>query len=474
MNRPDPRPTPFELDSALHALAQSVQPSLADDEVSSHVAARVRRQRRSRLVVGSTAAALVVAAGGVGLAAAWEPPRPLVPAPAVSPEPAPSPSAPPSHRAAFPAALTEDALACGAPAPTATGRELLATVSIEASEARAVQGELVEIAAHVDVDTASRVSVADPTGSIGYVLVQDGAIVSSFQPSPDGAAHTDLTEGSRIDVGLPVSAAVTCGSDTVEDPQPLSPGEYQLVAVAPWVIAAYELERDGTWGASVDAPDATAPLFDGVLVSEPVPFVVDADGEAGTDTPTPPDVAVPGAFDGPTTTFSRQLAFEALECGMPAPRPTGAEMLARLEGPSAVTLARGEQLGIPASMVGLTTARTMTADFRWARDYVIARDGVIVSSTTKATDGDGPLPLAAGERVELAYTVTAEESCWGGFPTGAELQPGEYTLFLLQPWGIHSYALQQKDGSWGAEQQIGSMERYVDWLVSEPISLTIS
>jgi hypothetical protein len=474
MNRPT-NPGPFDLDDALRAVAEQVSPARDDAAAADRVRAGVRHARRRRAALTGVAAVLAVAAVGVGANAVLaDDPRPVLPAPAPSPEPTPTPT--PTYRATFPAPVTTDALLCQAPAPTPTGTGLLATATIVDTDVSVASQSLVDVAARVTVDDGARVSVLDPAALAGYVVVQDGVVVSSLLPLRDGAVPVDLADGDLLDLTVSVDSFASCdpAGDTSRSPS-LQPGDYDLAVVVPWVVSSYALERDGTWGAPVTAADGATPLFDGWLVSAAVPFTVDPDPDA--DVPEPPVTPdpVPGAFPGPTTTFPGAPSYEDLQCGMPAPAPTGDELLARLEVPASAAATTGGEVSLPARLAGLPTARTETVDFRWIRAYVVVRDGVIVSSTMPATDSDGVAVLEPGEVQPLDHVVTTAEACDWGAPTGAHLPPGQYTVHAVHPWMLAAYSLQQQDGSWGAENVTpDGANVYSGWLVSAPVALTIS
>lgn len=468
MNRPT-NPGPVDLDVVLRSVADEVVPRTDDATSAGLVRDGVRHVRRRRAVLVGAAAVLTVAVVGVGANALLDDdPRPVLPAPAPSPEPTPSPT--PTYRAAFPSPVTTDALRCGAPAPVATGADLLATASVAPAAVSVTSPDLAEVTTRVSVDATARVSALDPAGLTGYVVVQDGLVVSSVTPSNlDGAARVDLAEGDVLDLAASVDSFASCDPAGITDHSPsLPPGDYELAVVVPWLVSSYALERDGSWGEPVTAAGGE-PLFDGWLVSATVPFTVAAAPDRETPAATDP---VPGAFPGPTTTFPVAPSYEDLQCGMPAPAPTGDELLARLETPEALSVATGTEGTLPVRLSGLPTARTETVDFRWVRAYVVSRDGVIVSSTAPATDSDAYTVLEPGATESLDHAVAATVACEWGLPSEDSLPPGEYTVQAVHPWMLTSYALQQRDGSWGAETTGGSL--YKGWLVSAPVRLTIS
>ncbi|QJW37816.1 hypothetical protein [Cellulosimicrobium protaetiae] len=461
---------PVELDVVLRTLAHEVVPPTDDATTVARVRDGVRHARRRRAILVGAATALVVAAVGVGANAVLEEtPRPVLPAPAPSPDPTPSPA--PTHRTAFPAPVTTDALLCQAPAPDSTGSTPLATVTIDEPAVTVTSLRLVDVSAHLDVDEAARVEVLDPRVNAGYVIVQDGVVVSSTMTHHEAPAPAlDLTEGEVMDVGGRVDSFAMCDPKGVTSHSPsLLPGEYELAVVVPWVVSSYALERDGAWGEPVTAAGSEEPLFDGWLVSDPVPFVIEPSPEAEA----PGTSEVPGAFSGATTTFPTAPTYEDLQCGQTAPTPTGDELLARLDiatDPLAVT--NGGETTLSAQVVGIPTARTETVDFRWLRAYVISQDGRIVSSTVPATDSDGNVVLEPGGTEPLDHVVSASVACEWGLPSGTALPPGEYAVQAVHPWMITSYDLQQPDGSWGATTTGGDL--YKGWLVSDPVLLTVS
>ncbi|MFE6234387.1 hypothetical protein [Cellulosimicrobium sp. NPDC057862] len=468
MNRPT-TPGPLDLDLLLRSVADEVTPRANDATSAGLVRDGVRHARRRRALLVGAATALVVGAVGVGASAVLaDDPRPVLPAPAPTSTPYPAPT----HRAAFPSPVTTDALRCGAPAPAATDAHLLATASVDPAEVSVRSPEVAEVAGRVSVDGAARVSVLDPAATAGYVVVHDGVVVASAQPAHDGTRTISLTPAETLGTAVAVDPAHACAPDGGGGTAALAPGEYGLAMVVPWVVSSYALERDGTPGAPVTSPASGAPLFDGWLVSPTVPFTVAAAPEEEvTEPPAAPD-PVPGAFAGPTTAFPAAPSYEDLQCGMPAPTPTGDELLARLETPEALSVTTGTESTLPVRLVGLSTARTETVDFRWVRAYVVSRDGVIVTSTAPATDAESYTVLAPGATESLDHAVASTVACEWGLPSEDRLPPGEYTLQAVHPWMITSYALQQRDGSWGAENAGGDL--YKGWLVSDPVRLTIT
>lgn len=287
MNRPQTS-GPLDLDVLLRAVADEVTPRTDDETAARRVAGGVRHARRRRAVLVGTAAVLAVAAVGVGASAVLaddDDPRPVLPAPAPSPDPTtppePEPSPDPTHRAAFPSPVTRDSLLCQAPAPAATGPDLLATVSVDAAAVSVESLRLVDVTAHLTVVDDARAEVLDPVARAGYVILQDGVVVSStvsYHQEPVDPVRLD--EGQVLDVGSAVDSFALCDPEGVASHAPsLLPGEYELAAVVPWVVSSYALERDGAWGEPVTSPGPDEPLFEGWLVSESVPFVVEPSSE---------------------------------------------------------------------------------------------------------------------------------------------------------------------------------------------------
>src|SRR5690606_530880 len=168
MNRPQTS-GPLDLDVLLRAVADEVTPRTDDETAARRVVGGVRHARRRRAVLVGTAAVLAVAAVGVGASAVLaDDPRPVLPAPAPSPDPTPTPSP-----------VARDGLLCQAPAPAATGPDLLATVSGAAPAVSVESLRLVDVAAHLTVADDARAEVLDPVARAGYVILQDGVVVSS-------------------------------------------------------------------------------------------------------------------------------------------------------------------------------------------------------------------------------------------------------------------------------------------------------
>ncbi|WP_139123152.1 hypothetical protein [Cellulosimicrobium cellulans] len=469
----------MDLEAALQRVADQVVPPTDDAVAGERLRAGVRRARGRRNALVGVAAALTIAAAGLGAATVWDTtPEPIMPAPAPSADPSPSatPAPTPTHRTSFPAPLAVESLFCGQPAPTPTEEDLLARVTVDDIAPSAVSTRDIDVAAHVSITPGARVSVRDPAAVAGYVLVADGAVVSFVYPTApiEDAPTVELSAAADVALQLSVDSFAACNPDgSADESRSLPPGDYELSAVVPWTVSAYALEQAGSWGAPVEAAGPEAPLFDGWLVSEPVPFVVEPDPEAedGTGHEDPETVVSP--FTGPTTTFPENVTFEELECGMPAPEPTGDDLLARLIVPGSVRMTAGSSTSVSTSLVGHASARTESVDFLWMLPYVVVQDGRIVSSTRFATDSDGISSLDAGQALPLEYAIGPESMCNGGMPAGGNLPPGEYSVHAILPWIVASYSLQQPDGSWGPTNVLSGEQRSLSWLVSEPVALTI-
>lgn len=474
MNRPIPD-EPFDLEGALHSAADAVHPTTADAIARERLHGAVRRARRRRAALVGTAAAFALVLGGVGATAAWDrSPEPLMPAPAPSPDPTPT-DPDPTHPADFPAPVTEDDLRCGSPAPAATGADLLATATVETTALSVPSPGLADVVAQLRIEDGADVVALDPTVRAGYVLVQDGTIVSTTARWPDPAhdeAPTELAAGSVVPLALSVESFAVCDLYGAGESPSLEPGEYELAVIVPWTVLPHAAETHDD-GESPSGAGRATPLFDGWLVSTTVPVVVDPPdppGQAeGAEAPDP----LVHAATGSSTTFPSGPTSADLECGMPAPTPS-TSVLAYLARPGAIQVGSGTTTTRASMLYGDSLAQVRAAYPTTANAYVVVRDGLIVSSTRSSSRTSADLRttvLAAEEPVPFEYS--AEIRCDDGAATGETLPPGTYTYYGLLPWTITSYSLLQKDGSWGATQTGDDAPLFEGWLVSEPASFVV-
>ncbi|MEV8179227.1 hypothetical protein AB0O99_14330 [Cellulosimicrobium funkei] len=473
MNRPI-TDEPFDLERALRSAADAVQPTTDDAVAGQRLHSAVRRVRRRRAGLVGTAAALVLVLGGVGVTAAWDrSPEPLMPAPAPSPDPTgtPTPTDPaPTPSIELPAPVTTEQLRCGNPAPAATGPDLLATVSVETSRPTVRSTMLVDVAATLRVTDGADVTVLDPPARAGYVLVQDGIVVSSTSALPrvpDDRVPTSLTSGSEVPLTIAVDSLAACPPlGTVESPS-LLPGEYELAVIVPWTVSSATTEP----GAETPGAAGVDPLFDGWLVSATVPFVVEPAGEEETE-PEGPD-GLEHAADGPTRAFPAGPTSADLECGMPAPAPS-TSLLAYLALPGNIEVGTTSPRSTGSMLYGDSLARAEATFPAAANAYVVLRDGTIVSSTRSSSRMAADLrTMVDGTETPVPFEYSAEIHCGDGAATGQMLTPGTYTYQGLLPWTITSYSLLQKDGSWGATQTAGGAPLFQGWLVSEQATFVV-
>jgi hypothetical protein len=473
MNRPI-NDEPFDLERALRAAAESVPPTTDDATARERLHAAVRRVRRRRAGLVGTAAAITLVLAATGIAAAWDRgPELLLPAPAPSQDPTPTDPGP-TRPADFPAPVTEDDLRCGSPAPTATGADLLATVVVEADPSSVRSPALTDVVAQLRIDDGTEVIALDPTVRAGYVLVQDGTVVSTTVRSPNPAqdeAPTRLSAGSVTPLALSVDPFAVCDLYGAGESPSLSPGEYELAVIVPWTVLPDPAEPGDDEGSPLRASGAN-PLFDGWLVSGTVPVVIEPTEQSGqTEGPEAPD-PLAHAATASSRTFPPGPVSADLECGMPAPTPS-TTLLAYLAPPGVVqvgttTTTRGSVL------YGDSRARVKATYPTTANAYVLVRDGTIVSSTRSSSQTSADLrttELAAEEPVPFEYS--SEIHCDDGAPTGRTLPPGTYTYYGLLPWTVTSYSLLQTDGSWGATQTADDVPLFDGWLISEPASFVV-
>ncbi|MFD4990558.1 hypothetical protein ACFWH7_00185 [Cellulosimicrobium cellulans] len=470
MNRPITH-EPFDLEGALHSAAAAVHPTTDDAVARERLHRAVRRVRRRRAGLVGTAAALGLVLAGAGLTTAWDRgPDPLMPAPAPSPEPTTTDTGPTSA-VDFPAPVTADDLRCGSPAPTATGADLLATVAVETSRPSVRSTQLSDVVAQLRIEDGAEVVALDPTERAGYVLVQDGTVVSttvrSSHPAHD-EAPTRLVGGSVVPVPLSVDSFAICDLYGVGESPSLLPGEYELAAVVPWTVVSHAADPGGVEQPPTGGAGGASPLFDGWLVSRTVPFVVEPAVPSGQDAGSAAPDSLEHAAASPTWAFPSGPTSADLECGMPAPT-SSTSLLAFLARPGVVEVGSSTPTTRGSMVYGDSLAQFEATYPGSANAYVVVRDGTIVSSTRAASQTSADLrTMVDGTEAPVPFEYSAEIRCEDGAATGRTLPPGTYTYYGLLPWTITSYSLLQKDGSWGATQSADGAPVFEGWLVSEP------
>ncbi|MFF3066504.1 hypothetical protein ACFVQ3_18345 [Oerskovia sp. NPDC057915] len=243
------------------------------------VRGRTRRRRAAKKV--ALGATTLCVAGALGVAALTLPQgaRPEPVAPAESPSPSATPSPTPAALPSFPTPLTAQALECQQPAPTPTGDQLPARLSIDAAGLTVQNLELVDTTVTTTFTDDARITVAGEKWPGAHVVVQDGVIVSSLLPLPETDGPLAPEPGSSITREMSVDSFATCDPAGLNDHSPsLEPGDYQVYALSRFQLDSWApVGADGTVG-----PETAGGLYDGWLVSEPVPLTIVP--AAGADT----------------------------------------------------------------------------------------------------------------------------------------------------------------------------------------------
>lgn len=232
------------------------------------VRGRTRRRRAAKKV--ALGATTLCVAGALGVAAITLPqdvrPEPI--APAESPSLSANPTETPAPAPTFPTGIDAAALACQQPAPTPTGDDLPAHLSVGVPDLAVETSGSVTAPVLLRFDGDARLRYADSaTGA--YVVAQDGVIVSSSLPTVETTGVATPAPGSSSSWDLDVASSASCGTVGTQ-PSPLPAGDYEVFALHRLPLTGYSaLQPDGTWG-----EETTGPLFDGWLVSEPVPLTI--------------------------------------------------------------------------------------------------------------------------------------------------------------------------------------------------------
>ncbi|MFJ2299331.1 hypothetical protein [Oerskovia paurometabola] len=268
------------------------------------VRGRTRRRRAAKKV--ALGATTLCVAGALGVAALSIPqdvrPEPI--APAESPSPTATPSPTPEPPPTFPAAITASALACQQPAPTPTGDDLPARLSIDIPDLAAQTPGSATAPVLMTFDDKVRLRY-DDSATGAYVVVQDGVVVSSSLPAAETTGEATPTPGSSAGWEMEVTTVPTCGGASGHLSR-LPAGSYEVFALHRFPLTGYSAQRpDGTWG-----DEATGTLFDGWLVSEPVPLTI-------TPEPRPDPVEVRDALWDDTSMVLEALR-RASRTGAPA------------------------------------------------------------------------------------------------------------------------------------------------------------
>jgi len=239
------------------------------------VRGRTRRRRAAKKV--ALGATTLCVAGALGIAAVSLPhdARPEPVAPAVSPSPtstpSPTPSTTPASLPTFPTPLTERALECQQPAPTPTGDQLPARLSIDAAALTVQNLENVDTTVTTTFTDEAQITVVGEKWPGAYVVVQDGVIVSSLLPLPETDGPLAPEPGSSVSREMSVDSFSSCDPEGLNDHSPsMLPGDYQVFALSRFQLDSWApVGPDGTVGDAI-----TGALYGGWLVSEPVPLTV--------------------------------------------------------------------------------------------------------------------------------------------------------------------------------------------------------
>jgi hypothetical protein len=429
------------------------------------VRGRTRRRRAAKKV--ALGATTLCVAGALGIAAVSLPhdarPEPI--APARSPSPSATQSPTPASLPTFPTPLTAQALECQQPAPTPTGDQLPARLGIDASGLTVQNLELVDTTVTTTYTDDARITLAGERWSGAYVVVQDGVIVSSLLPLPETDGPLAPEPGSSVTREMSVDSFASCDPEGLNDHSPsMLPGDYQVYALSRFQLDSWApVGPDGTVG-----QETTGALYDGWIVSEPVPLTVVPE----------PDPVTPGAFASPTVSFPPGARGTDLQCLAPMPAPTGPEMLARLTfDQPRLTLRRGSSVSVGTTFSAVPDARVTYRDFTPTGGWAIAKDGLVVAYSLLSADTSFLVDL---DESSAKHTVTETRgfSCTASdFTPDDVLPPGTYDLYGVELYAMTSYSLRTLDGTWGPVNEIAhsaSLDKFVDAIVvSRPIPLTI-
>ncbi|MBD8000468.1 hypothetical protein [Oerskovia gallyi] len=446
-----------DLGRALHDLVDDASlPGL--DAHLDVVRGRTRRRRAAKKV--ALGATTLCVAGALGVAALSIPqdvrPEPI--APAESPSPTATPSPTPEPPPTFPAAITASALACQQPAPTPTGDDLPARLSIDIPDLAAQTPGSATAPVLMTFDDKVRLRY-DDSATGAYVVVQDGVVVSSSLPAAETTGEATPTPGSSAGWEMEVTTVPTCGGASGHLSR-LPAGSYEVFALHRFPLTGYSAQRpDGTWG-----DEATGTLFDGWLVSEPVPLTI---------TPEPP--LIPGAFASPTFTFPVAPDGPHIDsCSAPAPTPSAPDALGLLTiDEPRVSTQSGATVTVRLAQSAVPHAKVYADDIGGVILWQLTKDGQIVATGNSADAQPGEEPL--GERTLRHTFDVVPLSCASS--EGENLPPGEYQLYVTKPYRVLAYSLQLQDGTWGPvmTSRHTSPPWFYDWgLTTEPIPFTIT
>ncbi|KRC36941.1 hypothetical protein [Oerskovia sp. Root22] len=271
------------------------------------VRGRTRRRRAAKKV--ALGATTLCVAGALGVAAIALPqdvrPEPIAPAESPSPTPSVSPEPIPT----FPAGIDAAALACLQPAPTSTGDDLPAHLSVGVPDLTVQTAGSVTAPVLLRFDGDARLRYADSaTGA--YVITRDGVIVSSPLPAPETTGEATPAPGSSAAWELDLASSASC-DPTSTQPSPLPAGDYEVFALHRFPLTGYSaLQADGTWG-----EETTGALFDGWLVADPVPLTIAP--EPDPVVPAQKPVVVRDAIEADTSAVFEALR-KAATTGAPA------------------------------------------------------------------------------------------------------------------------------------------------------------
>ncbi|MGW6003509.1 hypothetical protein ACWFNS_00825 [Oerskovia enterophila] len=255
-----------ELSRALRDLVDDASLSGLDAHLDV-VRGRTRRRRAAKKV--ALGATTLCVAGALGVAAITLPqdvrPEPI--APAESPSPSATPTETPVPAPTFPTGIDAAALACQQPAPTPTGDELPAHLSIRVPDLTVQTAGSVTAPVLLRFDGDARLRYADSaTGA--YVVSQDGVIVSSSLPSVETTGEATPAPGSSVTWEVAVATSASCGTADAQSSLPV--GDYEVFALHRFPLTGLsDLQPDGTWG-----EETTGALFDGWLVADPVRLTI--------------------------------------------------------------------------------------------------------------------------------------------------------------------------------------------------------
>ncbi|MFF3066506.1 hypothetical protein ACFVQ3_18355 [Oerskovia sp. NPDC057915] len=462
MNDKIPPSTPLHLDAALSDIATDASRAVSDGLTgSAEVHRLIKRSRRQRAAAFGSAGFVLLGVAGIGLSGVLSPaPVEILPAP---PVPSPTPEVVEPLDGAFAPACGDDL------------SDLLATTTPVAL----APGGSPERPLVLDNTGESHLAVTSDGVVALYLLDAEGKVASlPAMPTPPTDETPSDRSTSELEPGASAELA-TSGVGACDGSQPPTSGTYTAMGFLTADLApagqgpTTATVAGGPWIVTTDEAGRLTSIDGHAVAVEPVQPV---EPETPPEAPEPPTY-LPGAFGTERATFPAPRTMEDLQCGSPAPAPSGDDLLARLEVVGRVPVVDAtSQPSITARVTTHAHARLNVVDWSFLYEYVISQDGVIVSSPLTATDSYEYTEMQPGAVQDGRFTLAATGACdLYGTSAPQPLPPGTYQLHAVYPWLVDSYALQQTDGTWGRTiaRESGGESLFKGILVSAPVTFTV-